>query len=274
MSLSLLAALALSAAEPPKVVVFLSRRTGVPAPDAAALVLRVADAGKRDGWTLGWEPKAGDDELKRKGLKDSTACSGRRACLAELGRQLEASFVVAVSTGQIGADRSVAVELFRVADEQVQAKDALVLTPNAELNAELLRPFLEGARPLLVPPPEPPVEPTPPPTPPPSLLPTQPSAPPPAIVVAPPPPPPKSHGAGLALLAGGGATLVAGGVALGFGLDERARALARLPGDPTRSPLTASEAQGHADTANALLGVSVALAATALGLGLGAVLAW
>ncbi len=276
MGFFVLTALVLTAAEPPPVLVLLSRRTGVPAADATALVQRVADAGAEAGWRQPWAPQAAVDELVRKGLKDGTACNGRRACLAELGRQLGAAYVVAVSTGQVGTDRSVGVELFSVEDEQVRTKDAVVLPPGSEFGAAQLRTFVAAASAHLLPAPEAPTSPpvaTSPAPPPATLLPPVEAAPSEAVLTQA-PAPPRRHTASWVLLASSAAALVGGSVALGAALGEREQALRRLPGDSSRSPWTATQAQGHADAANALLGVTIGLAATALGLGLGAAVAW
>src|SRR3954469_1223082 len=95
-------------------VVLLTRRTGATAAVSSVIIrdLRkaLADAGVGSPLT--------PEELARRllalGVKDSTSCDGKKACVLELGRQLGVPIVVAVSLGQIAKDLSIHVEALRV----------------------------------------------------------------------------------------------------------------------------------------------------------------
>src|SRR5262249_43354272 len=108
-ALSLAALAAAPVHEGAPVAVLVVRRTSVDAQAANALGDWVAQLLQRAGVAV--EPP---DETARRlsalGVKDTTRCGGRRACVLELLRQLERPAGVALSISQLGSDRSVVLE--------------------------------------------------------------------------------------------------------------------------------------------------------------------
>ncbi len=268
---------------PPGVVVLVSRRTAVPQAVGRELAAQVATLLGKAGIPLASDAEAVTRRLARLGVKDTAHCNGRKVCVAEVARQLEAPWVVALSVSRIESDRSLALELIRAEDVAVVAKDSVVLAKTDKLTAELLAGFVDKARTALglVPPaPEPVVTPTVTPDKPPpdapvqtALTPTPPPVVPPPVV--PPPAPEKSHTASWVLGGAGVAALGAATAMLVLGLSSRA-ALARgqSAGDRTLSELTEPQAVQLNTRSNVELGVAAGAGALGLGLGTAAVLVW
>lgn len=254
--------------------VLVGRRTSLSQADAQVLSQTISTHLANAGVPLKLDADAARDSLSKLGLKDASACNGRKACVSELGRQLQVAYVLALSLSQVGSDRSLALELLRVSDGVVLEREALILATGANVTADQLTSFSARVRtqlgvsdkPVAEPPPVvkdpvPVVVKEPPPLP---------------IVTTPLPPAPKSHVTSLVL---GGAGVVALAVATGLlvsGLNGRASAYATTPGpDGTlRSPYSASEVQRRAGAGGIELGVAGGLAAAGLGLGVAAVITW
>ncbi len=255
----------------PAAAVLVGRRTSLSAPDAQVLAQTISTHLVSAKVPIKLDADAARSSLARLGLKDASACNGRKACVSELGRQLAAAYVISLSLSEVGSDRSIALELLRVEDGVVLEKEALILAPGAVIAADQLasfstrvltqfglgdRPVVEAPPPVKVP--EPVVRVDPP------------------VIIAPlPPPPPKSHVSSFVL---GGAGVVALGVATGLlvsGLNGRAEAYRTTEVDGVmRSPYTASEVQRRAAAGGVQLGLAGGLAAAGLGLGAAAVITW
>lgn len=273
MIFGLVVTLSLAAADA-DVAVLVGRRTSVSPAEAQALSQTISTHLTSARVPLKFDADAARASLSRLGLKDASACNGRKACITELGRQLQVGWVISLSLSQVGSDRSIALELQRVADGVVPEKEALILATGARLTADQLTGFAARVRTQLGLSDTPVAEVTPPPVvkPPPVVI----EPPPPPVVVAPAQPPaPKSHVTSLVLA---GAAVVALAVGTGLlisGLNGRAAAYATTEVDGTlRSPYTASEVQRRAGAASVELGVAGGAAAVGLGLGVGAVIAW
>lgn len=263
-------------AEPPALAVLLARRVSVSAKDACQLTAQVVDAlggGQCPGLVTGPDTAR---RLAKLGLKDATTCGGKPACLTEFGRQLGVGFLVLTSVSKVAGERSLALELYDVAQGAVVEKDSLLLPKGQKLPADLVTGFVTRVKARLAPPPP---EPT-----------TKPAAAPDAPVATtltpapteaplpppPPPPAPKSHTASWALGAGALAALGAGAALLAVGLSTQGQVNAGPVGDDgrVRSPLTTTEAQAKAGTAGLQLGLAGAAAAVGLGLSTTAVVLW
>jgi hypothetical protein len=258
--LGLLASMALSA-EP--VAVVLARRTGVSAPDAAAVVATAASTLGLPGME---DPTETARHLARLGLKDGTFCKGREGCLAELGQQLEVRWLVLLSVSQLGVERSLGLELLQVSAEKVVEREALLLTTEAWLSQGAVVPFLERvlarleaaarvSEAIRAGAPAPGLDAS--------------------VAVGAGRPAAPNRGPSL-VLAGAGALVLGVAVALlVLGLQSQAQL---SQGEARRgsvySPLTAAQAQATAARATGELGGSGAAAAVGLGLGVAAVLAW
>lgn len=125
------------AAHADKVAVLVVRRTSV-TPDegrafaeAAAAVLKAAGVAVED-------PAESLRRLGVLGVTDPNVCSGRKACVLELARQLEVGGIVAISAAALQQERSVVFEASRVADGSSLAKDAAVVKAGTPVLAEHL----------------------------------------------------------------------------------------------------------------------------------------
>lgn len=256
----------------PAAAVLVGRRTSLSAADAQVLAQTISKHLVSAKVPIKLDADAARSSLARLGLKDASACNGRKACVSELGRQLSAAYVISLSLSEVGSDRSIALELLRVEDGLVLEKEALILAPGATITADQLasfstlvltrfglgdRPVVEAPPPVKVP--EPVVR---------ADL--------PPVIIAPlPPPPPKSHVSSFVL---GGAGVVALGVATGLlvaGLNGRAEAYRSTEVEGVqRSPYAASEVQRRAAAGGVQLGLAGGLAAAGLGLGTAAVITW
>lgn len=266
---------------PSGVVVLLSRRTAVPQAEGRELAAQVAALLGKAGLPLASDAEGVSRRLARLGVKDTANCNGRKVCIAELARQLEAPWVVALSVSRIESDRSLALELIRAQDVAVVAKDSVVLAKADKLTSDLLAGFVDKARTAmgLAPPPGPVVTtpPTTPDKPPPdapvqtALTPPPPSTPP----VLPPPPPEKSHTASYVLGGAGVLALGAAATMLALGLSTRTElARGQNAGGRTLSELTEPQAVQLNSRSNVELGVAAGAGALGLGLGTAAVLVW
>ena len=257
----------LGAVDPQSAALLVGRRTSVSQADAQALSQTISTHLASAKVPLTLDADAARASLNRLGLKDASACNGRKACLTELGNQLAVTWVISLSLSQVGSDRSLALELVRVADGVALEKEALILGPGAPITADQLAGFASRLLTHLAPKVDRPVvEGTP-------LIPKE--APPVVVVTPPVAPAPKSHVASFVL---GGAGVIALGVATGLlvsGLNARAEAYRTMELDGTlRSPYAASEVQSRAAGGGVQLGIAGAVAAAGLGLGTAAVITW
>jgi hypothetical protein len=113
-----LIALAVVMAAPPeadKTVVLVARRTAVTPALARTLAQDTSKHLAAAGVGIAFEPDAALKRLAQVSVKDTTSCNGKRACLAELGRQLAVPWVVALSAATLDSELSVGLELIRVA---------------------------------------------------------------------------------------------------------------------------------------------------------------
>ena len=260
------------------VAVVVVRRTSVDAAQARALAESVAELLRQAGVAV--EPPA--ETLRRLGalgVKDTTKCGGRKACVLELLKQAEFPAGVALSVSQLGADRSIALEALRVSDGSVVAKDAVVLKKDeplpeaavASLARELVKQWpAQKAEPAPVavrepPPPAKPVEP--PPVPAPVVEPPQPQH----IVLDEVAPAPKSHVPGIILTT---AAVVAAGVAAGFAGGAFTARGQLMQSSNGLSPYSGSEATTLANAANQRGAIAGGAAGVAVALGVVAVIAW
>jgi len=129
--------LAVAAADP-TVAVLVVRRTSITT-DEGRVFAEQAVAALRAASVEVEEPAESLRRLSALGVTDPTACSGRKACVLELARQLEVGAVVAISAAMLQGERSVVLEAWRAKDGTQIAKDAVVLPANAPLVPEHLR---------------------------------------------------------------------------------------------------------------------------------------
>ncbi len=290
MTLALLSALVLAplAAEPPAVTLLVTRRTRVAPAEAQGLANEVATHLVALGVPLALEPAAAAKKLARLGVADTAACAGRKLCIAELGRQLGAAWVIAASVSRVEGDRSLGLELVRASDESVAAKDSIFLPGALKPTADQLTAFGAAVRTALglevTPEPKkdegdaPRVE-TPkeaPRTAPVAEATPAPAAVPAVVLPAEPPAPPKSHVSGAVLGGGAVLALAASGALAWLGLSTRASLAQGQPGPDGRvlSSLSGSEATSRAQTASVELGAAGLAGALGLGLGVAAAVAW
>lgn len=276
MILGLVVTLSLAAADS-DVAVLVGRRTSVSPAEAQSVSQTISSHLTSARVPLKLDADAARASLAQLGLKDASACNGRKACITELGRQLQVGWVISLSLAQVGSDRSIAIELLRVSDAVVSEKEAIILATGASVSAEQLSGFAARVRTQLGLTDKPVAEVTPPPVvkpPPPVVVEPPPPAPLP-VVVAPVTSPPKSHVTSYVLAGAGVAALAVATGLLVSGLNGRAAAYATTEVDGTlRSPYTASEVQRRAGAAGVELGFAGGAAAVGLGLGVGAVIAW
>ena len=107
--------------------VLVGRRTSLSQADAEVIPRTISTHLTGAQVPLKLDADAARASLSRLGLKDASACNGRKACITELGRQLQATFVISLSLSQVGSDCSIALELLRVFDGVVLEKEALIL---------------------------------------------------------------------------------------------------------------------------------------------------
>ncbi|MBL8951501.1 MAG: hypothetical protein JNK82_12025 [Myxococcaceae bacterium] len=245
------------------------RRTSVTPDEARGFAEAAAAVLERAGVAVE-KPVDSLRRLKALGVDDPAACSGRKACVLELAKQLEVGALVAISAAALQGERSVVLEAWRTADSTSLAKDAAVLKAGAPLEQlTAVSAALAAAFPAKrVDAPVARVEPVPPPTLAPAPAPVEPAKP--VVVEAPSPAPERSHvityvAAGLAAVAAGTA------IALGVSAAE-ARARVRR-GEPT-SDLTGSQAQALVNQHNTLAPVAVGLGAATAAFGVIAVVTW
>lgn len=261
-------------ADDPGTVVLVGRRTGLSQTESQVLAQTISTHLREARVPVRLDATAASTALGRMGLKDASACNGRKACLTELGRQLESPWVISLSLSRIDADLSIAVELVRVADGQVVEKDAMIIPVGAKPTADQFAAFATKANthfpakadaPRVEAPPPPPEKP--------DLVPP----PPPPEVVSPVLPPPVAKSRTTPIILGSAAVVAIGvGTALLIsGLNTRADAYTTLDdGGVLRSPYPASVVQQKASSGAVQLGVAGALGAVGLGLGTAAVLTW
>ena len=264
------------AAPPEQAVVLVGRRTAVSAPQAKVLAVDASTILESAGVPIALPPDKAMQQLTRVSVKDTSSCNGKRACLAELGRQLKVPWVVLLSVAVIDQELSVGLELLKVADETVVETDSLLLPKKGKLDAALLSGFAGRVKAKLVPTataavvektPDVPVET--------KLVPKQTEAPP---LLPPPPPPPaeRSHTASFVLGGVGLASLIAGGVLLAVGASSRAPLTAgeAAMDGRVRSTLTYAEAEQINNSSTPLIAGGISALAVGAGLGTAAVITW
>lgn len=94
MSLTLLLLQLALSATPSSTVVVVTRRTAVSPADARALAVGVTKSLKQAGLEVTWDADAAARRLSSLGVKDTSSCQGRKACVQEFGRQLDVAVVV------------------------------------------------------------------------------------------------------------------------------------------------------------------------------------
>lgn len=263
----------LAAAEPTTLVV-LSRKVSVTPAEAQAVVTQATTLLLEAGAPLVDGAEA-SQRLSKLGLKDATTCNGKPACHAEFGKQLKVSWLVLVSVSRVAGDRSLALELFDVADKSVADKESLILPKGTSLTREPLDDFAARLKARLAPAPpvtaelpadktDAPLKPT--------LTPEN------TVTELPPPlptPEPKGHAPSF-ILGGLGVAALGAAVALfvvGANTQGPVQGSAGADGR-VRSTLTGSEAQAASAAASLQLGLGGAAAAVGLGLGTTAVVLW
>ncbi len=264
------------AAPPEQAVVLVGRRTAVSAPQTKVLAADASTILESAGVPIALPPDKAMQQLTRVSVKDTSSCNGKRACLAELGRQLKVPWVVLLSVAVIDQELSVGLELLKVADETVVETDSLLLPKKGKLDAALLSGFAGRVKAKLVPTPaaavvektpDVPVET--------KLVPKQTEAPP---LLPPPPPPPaeRSHTASFVLGGVGLASLIAGGVLLAVGASSRAPLTAgeAAMDGRVRSTLTYAEAEQINNSSTPLIAGGISALAVGAGLGTAAVITW
>lgn len=264
-----------SEAEP--TVVLVGRRTAVPPALARTLARDASKHLEAAGVPLAMQPEAALSQLARVSMTDSANCNGKRACLAELGRQLKVQWVVLLSVASLNKELSVGLELLQVVDQTVVETDSLLLSRRGRLEAAQVQGFAARVKARLAPPP---VEPLPAPrdaptvailTPPPS-----PEPPPPALTPVTPTPVARSHSGSIAMGITGVAGVLAGATLVVLGFVGRAplTAGAVAADGRVRSTLTAAQARRlNEDTTPMIVGGFTAIG-VGLGLGTAGVLTW
>jgi hypothetical protein len=122
----LLPLLVLLSAAPSSTVVVVTRRTAVPPADALAVATLVTRSLKDAKVVTAWEADGAARRLAALGVKDSSKCEGRLACVQEFGRQLDVVAVVSVSISELDRERSVTLEVVDVASGETLAKESLL----------------------------------------------------------------------------------------------------------------------------------------------------
>ncbi len=246
----------LSATRPVDVVV--SRAVDVPSKESAEVAEQLVAALRDEGLTVA---SASDTaaRLRSLGSPRSETCAAARPCVARLGALLQSHLIISIDLGRIGGQLAAAVEAINPADTKLVQDRA----GNAPF-APLFKAFAKQLRPRVpdVPAPEPKV----------SLVPDTPSPEPQIAVDAPTPLPVK-----VTAIAGGTAAAAAiAALMVGVVTNGQLEGARYQSGFGTSSRLTASQAQGLANTANgaftaaAITGaLAVALGGTSLALWLG-----
>jgi tetratricopeptide (TPR) repeat protein len=117
---------AASSSPAPVVVVLVSRRTNVPAPQGMKLSARTAEALRRAG-VASPDPTVFGKQLANAGIADTASCSGNHDCVARSCRALGGRAAVALDLATLGARIAVSMEAIRCDDARVlvEARDFL-----------------------------------------------------------------------------------------------------------------------------------------------------
>lgn len=273
--LAAVVSLALGAAEAsPATAVLVARRTAVTPAEGQALAVACSNLLKEAGVAIAVDPDTALKQLARVSVKDTATCNGKKACLAELGRQLKLDYVVLLSAATVDAETSVGLELLKVADEAVVAKDSLLVPRKGKPDAELVSGFAAKVKEVFAPAPATP-----------DVPPVKPDAPkvaeltPKPAELPPPPPPPEPAPSKVVPYTLGGlgaAALVASGAMLAAGLSMRGSLTQGEVGADgrVRSALTGAQAQTVNGNSSLLLGGAAGAAVVGLGLGAAAFFTW
>ena len=262
---SLLAALILAQQAQPVVGVVVSRSSAV-APARTTKLLARLEQQLADAQVKTLSRAEVTTRLGRLGLKDAVFCAGKRACLAELGRQLPADVVIGLSLAFLKPDLSVVVEAVRSSDGSSLADFSLVLGQGDKESLASFEVFATRLQAALRPKAEPLPE-----VPPKVTTDTPLATDPLTTVTAPPMPPAETRSVVPALVTAG-----VGAVALATGIGLTASALGKnaslSKGTPLgdgriQSPLTESQALAARNGANTELtiGIGCAIGTVALG---------
>lgn len=270
---ALCVALTLGAAEPSIDAVLITRKTGVTPAQAAELQAQLARALEANQLKVKLSGVGLQSALKKLGVKDASACNGRRSCINELVRQLQATALVSVSVSRIDDETALALELVRLDERLSPVKDSLLLPPGKSALEPLVAAFATKVRealgadaPRVVEPP--PAQPLAAPT----LVPEPPPTPPPAVFIEAPAP---SRAAPTVLAISGGVSLAAGVALLIVSVVTRGELNATTThGGLPASSLTEDAAQRKNTESNVLLGTGLGAAVVGAGLATGAILTW
>ena len=93
-------------APPEQAVVLVGRRTAVSAPAAKVLAVDASNILESAGVPIALPADKALQQLTRVSVKDTSSCNGKRACLAELGRQLKVPWVVLLSVAAIDQEQA------------------------------------------------------------------------------------------------------------------------------------------------------------------------
>ncbi len=259
-----------------KVAVLVVRRTSVTPEegrafaDAAAAVLKGAGVAVE-------EPAESLRRLGVLGVTDPTVCTGRKACVLELARQLEVGGIVAISAAALQQERSVVFEASRVADGSSLAKDAAVVKAGTPVLAEhlaavsraLAAAFPRKADAPVVEKRADPVAPAPPPRPEKEKV---------VVDSQPPLPPPQAEHSHTATFVSGGLAVAAAVTAVVLGavaMNARSQATGTMTVNGEQvSALPASRAKELAGQANGFGAAAAGVGGLALALGVVAVVTW
>lgn len=255
-----------SAIGPHGAAVLVARRTAVTPESSREVAAQVAAAISAQDAELR-DARAAARTLEAAGLKDTVDCGAKAQCLQEAGRALDVGHLVLVSITEVGSNRSIGLELMRVADGEIIERTAALYQTGTPIPDDVLQAFAAKVRqvappqvaaaPLAAPPLVPGV--------------TEPTTPA-AVIPAEPETAGPSH---VPSLVAAGAATVAAAVAVGFlssAIVSRNTLQEKTTGNT--STLTRAEADAYAGRANAHATVSLVSALAAVGLGSVAVFTW
>lgn len=248
--------------------VLITRKAGLTATQAAELQDRVVKALDENGVKVKLSGAALNAALKRLDVKDTSACNGRRSCVQELARQLNATALVGLSVTRVDKETALALELIPTGDAPSTVKDGFIAPPGKEPLAPLVQGFATRIREHLAPEPAP----TPPVAATPNLVP--PPQPPPLVDVTP-PAPERSRTTPVVLATLGGVSLAAGIALVIVGAVTRGTLNATEPvGSFRGSTLDEATAFQRNTEANVATGAGIGAAAVGAGLLTGAIITW
>jgi hypothetical protein len=135
-----------AASSSPPAAMLLTKRMGFSVAEGSAVVSQVNEALNAGGLSFSVSPDRVAGVLKTVGLVDAAVCASKRDCVVELGRQLKVEWVIALSMMKVETDRSIGLELVRVADGMVVEKDAQLLGAKDAVRPAMFASFAEQVR--------------------------------------------------------------------------------------------------------------------------------